>query len=136
PVLRRFARERAWDASDLDFYVIHAGGPRILDDLARFLEVDPARFGHSRATLENHGNIASAVVLDALRRIFDDGGMRPGSKGLIAGFGPGITAEVCMATWVGADTTLDDELAGLAAPQLAGAAATWAGHTARGTARP
>jgi len=100
PVIRRFASEHAWDASDLDFYVIHAGGPRILDDLSRFLEVDRRKFSHSRATLENYGNIASAVVLDALRRIFDDGGLRPGSKGLIAGFGPGITAEICTATWV------------------------------------
>ena len=100
PVLRRFAAEHAWDASDLDFYVIHAGGPRILDDLSRFLEVDPRKFRYSRSTLENYGNIASAVVLDALRRVFDDdGGPRPGSKGLIAGFGPGITAEICTATW-------------------------------------
>src|SRR5947207_3062711 len=118
PVLRRFARERAWDASDLDFYVVHAGGPRILDDLARFLEVDRSRFDHSRATLENYGNIASAVVLDALRRIFDDGGPRPGSRGLIAGFGPGITAEICMATWAGEE----DEVL-LAHSELAGQAA-------------
>ena len=101
PVLRRFARERAWDVSDLDFYVIHAGGPRILDDLSRFLDVDGARFSHSRATLENYGNIASAVVLDALRRLFEDGGLRDGARGMIAGFGPGITAEICMATWAG-----------------------------------
>jgi 1,3,6,8-tetrahydroxynaphthalene synthase len=101
PVLRRFARERAWDASDLDFYIIHAGGPRILDDLSHFLDVDGARFSHSRATLENYGNIASAVVLDALRRLFEDGGPRDGARGMIAGFGPGITAEICMATWVG-----------------------------------
>ncbi len=102
PVLRRFAGEQAWDVSDLDFYVIHAGGPRILDDLSRFLGVDGGRFAYSRATLESYGNIASAVVLDALRRIFDDGGPRHGWKGLIAGFGPGITAEICAATWTGA----------------------------------
>src|SRR5262249_16349272 len=77
------------------------GGPRILDDLSRFLGVDGVRFAYSRATLESYGNIASAVVLDALRRIFDDGGPRHGWKGLIAGFGPGITAETCAATWVG-----------------------------------
>src|SRR2546423_8339103 len=29
----------------------------------------------------SYGNIASAVVLDALRRAFDDGGLRPGSRG-------------------------------------------------------
>ena len=125
PVLRRFARERSWDAANLDFYVIHAGGPRILDDLSRFLGVDGAKFGHSRATLENYGNIASAVVLDALRRIFEDGGMRDGSKGLIAGFGPGITAEVCMATWIGdgAAGARGDGMAGCAAPPSHGASA-------------
>jgi 1,3,6,8-tetrahydroxynaphthalene synthase len=100
PALRKLAGEHAWDASNLDFYVIHAGGPRILDDLSRFLQVDRQKFGHSRATLENFGNVASVVVLDALRRIFDDGAARPGAKGLIAGFGPGITAEVSVATWV------------------------------------
>ena len=82
PALRTLASENAWDAADLDFYVIHAGGPRILDDLSRFLAVDPRKFRFSRATLENYGNIASAVVLDALRRIFEDGGAQPGSTGI------------------------------------------------------
>jgi 1,3,6,8-tetrahydroxynaphthalene synthase len=106
PALRRLAGEIAWDASDLDFYVVHAGGPRILDDLSRLLGVDPQKFRYSRATLENYGNIASAVVLDALRRVFEDGGARPGSRGMIAGFGPGITAEVCMATWVSEESRM------------------------------
>jgi len=100
PALHRLAGENDWDAADLDFYVIHAGGPRILDDLSRFLGADQRKFRYSRATLENYGNIASAVVFDALRRIFADGGAPPGSTGMIAGFGPGITAEVSMATWV------------------------------------
>jgi len=106
PVLRRFAADRALDASALDFYIIHAGGPRILDDLSRFLEVDGSRFHQSRTTLESYGNIASAVVLDALRRLFDDGGVAHGARGLIAGFGPGITAEIGIATWVAGEETV------------------------------
>jgi 1,3,6,8-tetrahydroxynaphthalene synthase len=85
-------------ASSLDFYIIHAGGPRILDDLSKFLEVDAEKFRYSRATLMNYGNIASAVVLDALRRAFDEGTIEDGSTGMIAGFGPGITAEACVRT--------------------------------------
>ena len=98
PALRTFARDHGWDASDLDFYVIHAGGPRILDDLSRFLSVDAAAFRLSRATLTAYGNIASAVVLDALRRQFDDA-PHEGATGLLAGFGPGITAEAVLGTW-------------------------------------
>ncbi|WP_307873244.1 type III polyketide synthase [Paractinoplanes ovalisporus] len=99
PVLRELATRHGWDAANLDFYVIHAGGPRILDDLAKFLAVDRTMFRHSWATLTEHGNIASAVVLDAVRRLFEEGSMTPGATGVIAGFGPGITAEMVVGTW-------------------------------------
>jgi 1,3,6,8-tetrahydroxynaphthalene synthase len=99
PALRVLAQSHGWDASDLDFYIIHAGGPRILDDLRDILGVDAAFFRHSRATLTDHGNIASAVVLDSLRRMFDDDTLEHGARGVIAGFGPGITAETCVGTW-------------------------------------
>lgn len=102
PVLRDLAGSHGLDSSSLDFYIVHAGGPRILDDLCRFLGVGPDAFRHSRATLTSYGNIASAVVLDALRRLFDEGGMTSGATGIVAGFGPGITAEMAVGSWVGA----------------------------------
>ncbi|UUS34313.1 MULTISPECIES: type III polyketide synthase [Streptomyces] len=99
PALKQLAGQHGWDASDLDFYIIHAGGPRILDDLSKFLGVDPEAFRFSRATLTEYGNIASAVVLDALRRLFDEGGTPESARGLLAGFGPGITAEMSLGRW-------------------------------------
>lgn len=99
PVLRGLAEGHSRDAGKLDFYIIHAGGPRILDDLAKFLEVDHKAFRHSWATLTEYGNIASAVVLDATRRLFEEGTLSPGASGLVAGFGPGITAEMTLGTW-------------------------------------
>ncbi|MCG6492970.1 type III polyketide synthase [Kitasatospora sp. A2-31] len=102
PALRTLAAEHGWNASGLGFYVVHAGGPRILDDLCRFLELAPAAFRFSRATLTERGNIASAVVFDALARLFEEGSVADGAQGLIAGFGPGITAEISLGSWVGA----------------------------------
>ncbi|WP_405791553.1 type III polyketide synthase [Streptomyces sp. NBC_01506] len=102
PVLREFAKDHSWDIGSLDFYIVHAGGPRILDDLAKFLDVDREVFRHSWATLTEYGNIASAVVLDAARRLFEQDTPRPEATGLIAGFGPGITAEMALGRW-GAD---------------------------------
>ncbi|MEV0226795.1 type III polyketide synthase [Streptomyces sp. NPDC050704] len=99
PALQDLAGLHGWDASDLDFYIIHAGGPRILDDLSKFLQVAPEAFRFSRATLTEYGNIASAVVLDALRRLFDEGGPHDRARGLLAGFGPGITAEMALGRW-------------------------------------
>jgi 1,3,6,8-tetrahydroxynaphthalene synthase len=99
PALRDLAERHGWDAGKLDFYIIHAGGPRILDDLSRYLDVPPDAFRFSRATLTEYGNIASAVVLDALGRLFDEGSALDGHRGLLAGFGPGITAEISLGTW-------------------------------------
>lgn len=101
PALCAIAEQHQWNASKLDFYVIHAGGPRILDDLSRFLDVHPEAFRFSRATLTEYGNIASAVVLDALARMFDEASALEGQRGLMAGFGPGITAEMSLGTWTG-----------------------------------
>jgi 1,3,6,8-tetrahydroxynaphthalene synthase len=99
PVLDAEAREHGWNVATLDFSVIHAGGPRILDDLSYHLGVKPHLFDNSRATLTEAGNVASAVVLDALRRLFETNTPHHGARGLIAGFGPGITAEVTLGTW-------------------------------------
>ncbi|MGW0364641.1 type III polyketide synthase [Streptomyces sp. NPDC002990] len=106
PVMRTVAEEHHWNASKLDFYVIHAGGPRILDDLSYYLDVPPEAFRFSRATLTEYGNIASAVVLDALSRMFDEASAFDGHRGMIAGFGPGITAEFSLGTW---STGSDDQ---------------------------
>lgn len=99
PVLREFAKDHSWDVGSLDFYIVHAGGPRILDDLAKFLDVDRQVFRHSWATLTEYGNIASAVVFDAARRLFEEDTPVTDATGLIAGFGPGITAEMALGRW-------------------------------------
>jgi 1,3,6,8-tetrahydroxynaphthalene synthase len=121
PVLRELATDHGWDVRSLDFYIVHAGGPRILNDLSKFLDVDIKMFRHSWATLTEYGNIASAVVLDALRRLFEEGVVAPGATGLVAGFGPGITAEMAVGSWtVDVPRYPESRLLGAAAPYLAG----------------
>ncbi|UNO38616.1 type III polyketide synthase [Streptomyces sp. MST-110588] len=102
PAMCAMAEPFGWDASGLDFYIVHAGGPRILDDLGQFLDLPSEMFRYSRATLTERGNIASAVIFDALDRLFAEGGAVDSARGIIAGFGPGITAEIALGTWAGA----------------------------------
>lgn len=103
PVLQDLVDLHGWSVPDMDFFIVHAGGPRILDDLCHFLKLPPEMFRYSRATLTERGNIASSVVFDALARLFDDGGAAESAQGLIAGFGPGITAETAVGTWTNDD---------------------------------
>lgn len=99
PALREMAGLRGQDISRLAFYIVHAGGPRILDDLCTYLKLPPAMFRYSRATLTERGNIASAVIFDALDRFFGADSVDHADQGIIAGFGPGITAEITLGTW-------------------------------------
>ncbi|GHB43907.1 1,3,6,8-tetrahydroxynaphthalene synthase [Streptomyces xanthochromogenes] len=114
PALKTLVAQHSWEVGGLDFYIVHAGGPRILDDLCHFLDLGPDMFRFSRNTLTERGNIASSVVFDALARLFDEGGMTDGARGLIAGFGPGITAEIGVGSW-NAGPHLDEELTAMAA---------------------
>lgn len=99
PVLRELVARHGWDVGNLDFYIIHAGGPRILNDLCKYLGVPQESFRYSRATLTEYGNIASVVVLDSIGRLFADNHVHDGGHGVIAGFGPGITAEMSVGSW-------------------------------------
>ncbi len=93
PSINKLVEEAGWNTPDLDFVLAHAGGPRILDDLTRFLELDPELHRFSRAALREHGNTASVLIFDSLARFWDEGTAGPGARGVIAGFGPGVSAD-------------------------------------------
>ena len=99
PAMRDMTEPHGWDIAGLDFYLVHAGGPRILDDLGKYLDLPPETFRYSRRTLAERGNVASVVIFDALERLFADGGAGDGARGVVAGFGPGITAEIALGRW-------------------------------------
>ncbi|MGX1135521.1 1,3,6,8-tetrahydroxynaphthalene synthase [Streptomyces glaucescens] len=93
PAITKFVEEAGWSTGELDFVLAHAGGPRILDDLTRFLNIDPALHRFSRAALAEHGNTASVLIFDSLARFWDEGAAGPGARGVVAGFGPGVSAD-------------------------------------------
>lgn len=87
------------NANDLDFYVFHTGGRKIMDELVNNLILEEDKIKLSRESLKNHGNIASSVVLDVLHHEFSND-RKHGDKGLMAAFGPGFTAEMNTGTWI------------------------------------
>jgi len=72
--------------SDVDGWVVHPGGPKILDVVRDQLGLDEAQLAASRRTLAEHGNCSSPTVLltlDAMRR--------PAGPVVMLAFGPGLT---------------------------------------------
>src|SRR5215467_2297199 len=99
PELIQFVRSQGRELAALDFHVVHSGGPRVLDALRSHGGVPAEALGDSWETLTNHGNIASAAVFDVLRRVAEKSPAES-ATGIIAGFGPGITMELALGSWV------------------------------------
>jgi 1,3,6,8-tetrahydroxynaphthalene synthase len=99
PELVQFVRSHGCDLAKLDFHVIHTGGPRVLDALRSHGGVPAEALNDSWETLSSYGNIASAAVFDVLRRVAEKS-PEESASGIIAGFGPGITMELALGSWV------------------------------------
>ncbi|WP_222403868.1 type III polyketide synthase [Rhizobium leguminosarum] len=99
PVCKAFAASHDFDISAFDYYVFHTGGPKILNAFRDCGPVPQDRLEYSRATLREYGNVASASIFDVARRIFESDQVHPDASFLIAGFGPGITAEFTIGRW-------------------------------------
>ncbi|MFD9377957.1 type III polyketide synthase [Streptomyces sp. NPDC059999] len=85
--------------SDVDAWICHPGGPRILDVLAETLGLPDAALAASRESLAEAGNLSSASVLHILGGIQAAGPPPPGSTGLMIAFGPGFASELVLLRW-------------------------------------
>ena len=78
---------------DVRHWLIHPGGPRILDAVERALGLSPQDLAVSRAILREYGNMSSSTIFFLLERLI--AACRPGLCVAIA-FGPGLTMELAL----------------------------------------
>ncbi len=80
-------------------WVIHSGGRRVLDGIARAFEFEGAELQHSRDVLREHGNMSSPTVLFVLERTWQAARPSPGELGVVLTLGPGLAAETALLRW-------------------------------------
>lgn len=85
-----FLADSSLTIADVDAWIAHPGGPKILDAFAQSLGLDPSVFALSWETLDRVGNLSSAAVLHVLAATIAEG--RRGT-GLLFALGPGVSAE-------------------------------------------
>jgi alkylresorcinol/alkylpyrone synthase len=89
PVIDDLLARHGLRRSDVDGWVVHPGGPRILDVVGEQLGLAEESLAASRSALAEHGNCSSPtvlIILDALRRA------RPDARRVVMmAFGPGLT---------------------------------------------
>ena len=87
--LAAFLARNAVSLSDLDGYLFHPGGKRVLDALQGLLSLSDSDIAYSRSILRDYGNMSSATALFVLKSALDSGAA---GKHLLAAFGPGFSA--------------------------------------------
>ena len=74
---------------DVDRFVCHPGGVKVIDALEASLSLAPGRLDHERAVLAEHGNMSAPTVLYVLDRA-RRAGLPP--RSVLVALGPGFTA--------------------------------------------
>jgi alkylresorcinol/alkylpyrone synthase len=75
--------------SDVDRFVCHPGGAKVLDALEEAFELPPGALLDARAVLRDYGNMSAATVIFVLARALESNEWR---RALISALGPGFTA--------------------------------------------
>jgi alkylresorcinol/alkylpyrone synthase len=81
---------------DIDHWILHPGGAKVIDSYQAALAIDPERLSHTRAVLRNCGNMSSTTVFFVLDAFLKAGQPGPGEYGLLAVLGPGFSCELAL----------------------------------------
>jgi alkylresorcinol/alkylpyrone synthase len=85
--------------SDIGSWVIHTGGPKILEAVQQTLDLRDTDLARSWACLRDFGNLSSASVLLVLEDFITNDPPEPGTLGLLLAMGPGFCAELILLRW-------------------------------------
>ncbi len=94
-----FLRDMGLSRRDIGTYIMHTGGPKVIEAAERALDLRDGELQVSWDCLRRIGNLSSASVLFVL----EDAMMRrrpaPGTLSLLAAMGPGFCSELVLLKW-------------------------------------
>jgi alkylresorcinol/alkylpyrone synthase len=94
-----FLRQHGLSASDIESWVCHPGGPKVIDAVQQSFGLPESALEVTRQSLAAVGNMSSVSVLHVLQQTIDTRRPPPGSAGLLIGLGPGVSAELVLLRW-------------------------------------
>jgi predicted naringenin-chalcone synthase len=93
PTIERFLARSQTTLGQIDHWVVHPGGPLILDSIEHAMKLDSQALHWSRDVLRRFGNMSSPTVFFILRELLQ---ARQAGRVLMAAFGPGLTIELAL----------------------------------------
>lgn len=93
PNLETACASMGLDFSDLEHFVLHPGGSKVLDAFEEVFDLEPGALTFSRGVLRDCGNMSAVTVLFILERFLESGEFSTGDLGVLSAMGPGFSAE-------------------------------------------
>jgi alkylresorcinol/alkylpyrone synthase len=94
-----FLKDHGLTRHDLKSWVLHTGGPKVLEATATALDLHNGQLDASWDCLKRVGNLSSASVLVVLEDVMRNRRPEPGTLGLLAAMGPGFCSELVLLEW-------------------------------------
>jgi len=84
---------------DIDHWVIHPGGKKILQSIDLILRPYGKTLDACWDVFSSKGNMSSATVLFILQQVMEKNVLLGGQKGIVLGIGPGLTLSATLLEW-------------------------------------
>jgi alkylresorcinol/alkylpyrone synthase len=85
--------------ADIGSWIMHTGGPKVLEATAEALDLKNDELSVSWEALRRVGNLSSASVLIVLDEVMKHQHPAPGTRSILAAMGPGFCAEILLLEW-------------------------------------
>jgi alkylresorcinol/alkylpyrone synthase len=99
PVVEALLSRNGLRTGDIEHWVAHPGGPKVLTALEEALGVDALATSRTWDSLRDVGNLSSASVLHVLERTLADSPPGSGAPAVLLAMGPGFCAELILLAW-------------------------------------
>lgn len=94
-----FLGDHGHKRGDIGSWVVHTGGPKVLEATAAALGLNDGELDASWDCLKKVGNLSSASVLVVLEDVMKNRRPEPGTLGILAAMGPGFCSELVLLKW-------------------------------------
>ncbi|MGC2128573.1 MAG: 3-oxoacyl-[acyl-carrier-protein] synthase III C-terminal domain-containing protein [Candidatus Aquilonibacter sp.] len=94
PIVDAYLAESQLTRADIDVFLSHPGGTKVLDALESAFGIAPGSLLDSRAVLTEYGNMSAVTLLFVLERALREGALAQPAwrRALLSAMGPGFTA--------------------------------------------
>jgi alkylresorcinol/alkylpyrone synthase len=97
--VEKFLAEHAMQLGDVRHWLLHTGGPKVLEAFQAALGLSARDLEFSWRQLRDNGNLSSASVLMVLADTCRERAPAPGERGLLMAMGPGFCSEMVLLEW-------------------------------------